>query len=97
MTKIKNVTAAVPELQTEEEYRYELDHKRTVDLTRGDLLFLAEELYLANPLLAQDDFTDHMLDIEDRLKGNPELLGEAAMQEIYDEVRRNHEGEPPWD
>jgi hypothetical protein len=89
--------------QTIEEYLADLTTKPTADLTRGDLLWLAEELHSARHFLTlfPDDgittatFMNRLLDCQCRFEEIEKVFGTTTIQEIYDVIERLHEGEPP--
>src|ERR1700751_775394 len=102
MTKIKSVVAT-PHWQTEAEYCAELDNKPIAEFSRDDLIFLAEELHWAKEFsqLAPYDgdsaaaSINRVCNLEGLFEEIEEVFGEAAVQDVYDEVARNHAGDIP--
>ena len=79
----------------------EINNKPIVDLTREDLASVAEELHWAEELYAlYSDHTDYptyaneLSNVQDCVEAIEAVFGTDTFEEIYNEVKKRHEGEP---
>lgn len=102
MSKYYSVPA-VPHWQTEAEYCADLASKPIAEFSRDDLVFLAEELHWANEFLSLPPYDGDSAASSDNRVANlaclfaeiEEVFGEAVVQDVYDDVARNHAGDIP--
>jgi len=81
--------------------RIKINNKPIVDLTREDLASVAEELHWAEELYAlYSDHTDYatyaneLSNVQDGVEAIEAVFGTDTFEEIYNEVKKRHEGEP---